>query len=70
MQCITRDRDRLAECTVIENPQAPDSRYEEVALCASKFFRIRALGPDGKPMIGVPIGVPFRVDTPPQRKAE
>jgi hypothetical protein len=70
MQCVTAPRDRLANCTVIENSQAPDLRYEQVALCASKYFRIRAQGADGKPLLGVPVGVPFSVQGPPQRKAE
>jgi hypothetical protein len=59
MRCLTAPDDRIDHCTILTNTGAPDPRYEKVALCASKSFRIRATGPDGKPVFGIPVTVPF-----------
>jgi TonB family protein len=64
MQCLTAPNDHIDHCTVLENSHAPDARYEQVALCMSRFFKIRATGPDGKPVTGVVVNIPYLVTSP------
>lgn len=60
MQCATAPDDHIANCTVTSNSQPDDERYGIIAVCATKYFRMRATGPDGKPVMGVSVNVPFR----------
>ena len=59
MQCTTAPKDHIANCVAISNSQAPDVRYETAALCATQYFRMRAMGPGGQPILGAPVIVPF-----------
>ena len=60
MHCVTKLKDHIGDCTILTNSQAPDVRYEQASLCASKLFLMRANGPDGRPIMGAPVEVPFR----------
>lgn len=64
MRCVTAPNDHIDQCVVTSNSQASDIRYETAALCASKSFRMRATGPDGRPVMGVPVNVPYRFASP------
>lgn len=59
MLCATAPQDHIKECVVVSNTGAPDVRFERAALCATKYFRMRASGPDGHPVMDVPVNVPF-----------
>ena len=63
MRCATAPHDQIRDCAVVSNTRAPDVRYDRAALCATKFFRIRARGADG-PAMGVPVIVPFGFISP------
>jgi len=64
MRCETAPNDKIRNCVIVSNSNAPDTRYEKAAICASKYFNIRATGPDGKPIFGAAVNVPFRFAAP------
>jgi hypothetical protein len=63
LRCVTAPQDQITDCAVVSNTRAPDARYERAALCATKYFRIRA-GPADAPVMGVPVTVPTGFITP------
>jgi hypothetical protein len=63
LRCVTAPHDEIKDCAVVSNTRAPDTRYERAALCATKYFHIRA-GPADAPVIGVPVTVPTSFITP------
>src|SRR5262249_24971935 len=63
LRCVTAAHDQITDCAVVSNTRAPDARYERAALCATKYFRIRA-GPADAPVLGVPVTVPTGFITP------
>ena len=70
LQCKTADGGRVGPCRVTQNTQAADPRYEAAALCAAKSFRIQTTDEAGRPVLGVAVDIPFRLEPPAQRKPE
>ena len=64
MRCATAPNDRIANCVVTSGGDPDDERYAITAICAARSFRMRATGADGKPVMGVPVNVPFRFASP------
>jgi hypothetical protein len=58
--CLTAPGDHIDRCVILSNSNAPDTQYEDVALCAAQYFKVRATGAGGKPVMDVPFEFPFR----------
>jgi hypothetical protein len=68
LQCMTAPEGRVASCKVTQNTQGADPRYETAAICATRYFRIQTTDASGRPVLGVPVNIPFRLQ-PPGEKA-
>ena len=65
LACRTAPRDRLAGCAPAPELPEPPAEVTEFAICAAKAYRIRATGPDGKPVTGTTVLVPLTLSAPP-----
>ena len=62
--CTTVKDDRLEACAPAADLPPPPPNVARFAVCTAKAYRVRSVGPDGKPVVGVTVRIPVRLLTP------